>query len=1000
MYSCAATKKSSVILISAMTPTASTPTDRRGSLWHRWDLHFHTPSSFDYGDKSITNEQIVERLVNEGVRVVAVTDHHVMDVSRIRRLQELGKDKLTVLPGIELRSELGSKPIHYICIFPEDSAIDDVWTKLQGGLRLTATDIQAKGGDEKVYVTIKDGASLARDLGGVVSIHAGAKSNSIEGISNREQFQQRVKYDVTRDYVDLMEIGQLKDIESHWNIIFPVTGLERPLVICSDNHDIKNYSVPAPLWFRADPTFRDLLMVLREPRDRVFIGDRPLELIRVEKNPTKYIRALEFKRRLEAAPADHWFAGDVMFSHGLVAIVGNKGSGKSALADTLALLGSTKNSAFFSFLSKNRFRHPTEGRAELFEATLTWESGEQVTKSLAEPVRAEDVERLKYLPQDHVERVCNELVGAGEEGFEQELKGVIFSHVPTAKRLEFATFDELVRFQTDEKQNRIDSLFKQLREASRARAVLESRADPVVRRKILERIAQRKLELEAHDKNKPAEVPDPSIAQDGPTPDQDLIEALSKAEIIKQSVREGIIGAEEELRAAERRQAVAARLLEKLANFAKEFIVFAESLSLDAAELDLPVSDLVSLKLDTAKPESVRTAAITSITEVRKRLDSRDRDAPGLRRRLVLIEEEIAALQAKLDAPNRAYQAYLASLADWQARRGAIEGNAQTPDSLDGLEASLAALDHLPAKLGTVRERQTRLALEIHAEKRAQAEIFRRLYEPVQEFIGAHSLAKDKLKLEFRVELTTDDFPGKLLSLISQSRRGSFMGVEEGWARAESLVQATKWEDEQSVREFLEHIDNALHNDQRDAQNTEVQLKDQLMKNRKPEEVFDLVYGLDYVRPRYILRWEGKDLAMLSPGERGTLLLVFYLLIDKGDVPLIIDQPEGNLDNHTIAKVLVDCIKAARQKRQVFIVTHNPNLAVVCDADQVIYARMEKEKGNAVTYTSGSLESPLMSQYITDVLEGTRWAFGVRDGKYKVGETGMTVLLEFGGSIS
>ena len=125
---------------------------------------------------------------------------------------------------------------------------------------------------------------------------------------------------------------------------------------------------------------------------------------------------------------------------------------------------------------------------------------------------------------------------------------------------------------------------------------------------------------------------------------------------------------------------------------------------------------------------------------------------------------------------------------------------------------------------------------------------------------------------------------------------------------------------------------------------------------------------------------------MLSPGERGTLLLVFYLLIDKGDMPLVIDQPEGNLDNQTVAKILVDCIREARKRRQVFIVTHNPNLAVVCDADQVVYANMDKANGNAITYTSGALESPQMSKHVTDVLEGTRWAFDVRGEKYKVGE--------------
>lgn len=56
----------------------------RGSEWRRWDLHFHTPSSFDYEDKGITNEQIVDGLIAGGVRVVAITDHHTMDIERIR----------------------------------------------------------------------------------------------------------------------------------------------------------------------------------------------------------------------------------------------------------------------------------------------------------------------------------------------------------------------------------------------------------------------------------------------------------------------------------------------------------------------------------------------------------------------------------------------------------------------------------------------------------------------------------------------------------------------------------------------------------------------------------------------------------------------------------------------------------------------------------------------------------------------------------------------------
>lgn len=956
----------------------------RGSLWHRWDLHFHTPSSFDYDDKSVTNQQIVDRLVTEGVRVVAITDHHRIDVARVLELQHLGGGQLTVLPGMELRGDHGGKPINYICIFPENCDLDHIWTTLQGSLGLTTKAISDKGGDQKIYVPIGKGAEETRKLHGVVSIHAGSKTNSIEGIQNKEQFQQQIKYDITKQWVDLMEIGQLKDIDIHVKIIFPDTGLDKPLIVCSDNHKITEYFVKAPLWFRADPTFRGLLMILREPRDRVYIGDRPPEVVRVEQNRTKYIRSVSFQRKAGGPASEIWFTGNVPFNRGLVAIVGNKGSGKSALSDTLGLLGATKNSDSFSFLSKERFRHPTAGRATDFEATLEWESGETLTRCLAEIVKPEEVERVKYLPQDHVEKVCNELVGIGEEGFERELKSVIFSHVPEPHRLGHATLDELVRFQAGEKQKRIDSLLKQLREASRSRALLESQADPAAKRELLEKIKRRELELEAHDKAKPEEKENPAAGAGASTPDTALLQALTAAEGEKTAISDSIGSANDGLRTVERRHAVANRLLEKFDNFTKDFEVFKASLHEDANELGLPVDDLVSLSINNESTKKIRDEAAVTIATANKLLDGDE--PPGLRKQLADVEAKIAELQSKLDAPNRAFQTYLRDLAEWQERRAKIEGGDNDPESLNGLKAMLAALNQLPVKIAEIKATQSDLALQIHSEKLAQLEVYRDLYGPVQRFIDSHALAKDKLKLEFRAELTNEDFATRLLDLLALNRRGSFMGIDEGRAKAEAVLEVARWENAESVRSFLDGVDTALHLDQRENPPSAVQLRDQLVKGKKPEEVFDLLYGLEYIRPRYILRWEGKDLSMLSPGERGTLLLVFYLLIDKGEIPLVIDQPEGNLDNQTVAKVLVDCIKEARRKRQVFIVTHNPNLAVVCDADQVVYAGMDKANGNAITYTSGSLENPTMSKYVTDVLEGTRWAFGVRGKKYEVGD--------------
>jgi len=63
-------------------------------------------------------------------------------------------------------------------------------------------------------------------------------------------------------------------------------------------------------------------------------------------------------------------------------------------------------------------------------------------------------------------------------------------------------------------------------------------------------------------------------------------------------------------------------------------------------------------------------------------------------------------------------------------------------------------------------------------------------------------------------------------------------------------------------------------------------------------------------------------------------------------------------------------------------VTHNPNLAVVCDADQIIHSQIDKKGNHRVTYTSGSLENPVTNKLSIMVLEGTRPAFVQRDRKY------------------
>ena len=115
----------------------------------------------------------------------------------------------------------------------------------------------------------------------------------------------------------------------------------------------------------------------------------------------------------------------------------------------------------------------------------------------------------------------------------------------------------------------------------------------------------------------------------------------------------------------------------------------------------------------------------------------------------------------------------------------------------------------------------------------------------------------------------------------------------------------------------------------------------------------------------------------LSIGQKGTVLL--KLMLAEGDYPLLIDQPEENLDNNFIYNDLVKAIRDAKNNRQIIIATHNANLVVNTDAEQIIVANYIDNK---IFYKSGSLENLTIKNEITSLLEGGEEAFKKREEKY------------------
>ncbi len=946
-----------------------------GSLWGRWDLHFHTPSSFDYAAKNTTDEQIISGLKASGIAAVAITDHHRMDVTRIKNLQSLAGSDLTVFPGIELRSELGGKEsVHLIGIFSERQDAEFIWQKLQGPLKITPAEV-AQSGDDHVYVKFEDAAELIHELGGIVSVHAGRKTNSVENIGNDHPYKRAFKADLAKAHIDIFEIGKLADAEDYKTLVFPAIGVVKPIITCSDNHNIGDYKPKVPCWMKGDLAFESFQQVISDPEERVFLGEIPPSMERVRKNSTKYFTGVSFQKISGSTLKEEWFSGSVPLNTELIAIIGNKGMGKTALAESIGLLGNTAQHRAFSFLHTSKFKQPKENKASQFQASLQWQDGRIVTKRLSDEVLPEAVEGVSYIPQHYIERICNELQTTNSS-FEAELKAVIFSHVKEAERLGTSSLETLIEFRTEQTYSRMEQIRVELSEVNRQIVELERLNSEGTKQTLTGLFNEKMRELEAHDKSKPTEVKPP--AEDSTR--QEEMRVTTEAIRIQRDARTQhqaqSVQQESANRAAQLRKAVAERVLGRLRNFRMQYDKFLADADADCAELGVKAGDLVKVEINDSVPTSIRNEAEAAAIQAEAE------------KRRILAEIEAADkllldLNSKLDAPNALYQGYLKNLQEWQDRRAEIFGGEQESGSINYLQAQIASLGNVPGQLNERNSERENKVRELYRELQQLVGTYSALYEPVQRFIESHKLMSGKYGFAFEALITNADLGERLFQHISQSRRGTFNGAEEGKKRLAAMIDVADFASEQGVVTFIDSLLDALTHDKRESPSPAVAISDQLKKGSGEVDVLNSVFALEWLVPRYSLRWSGKNLGQLSPGERGALLLIFYLLIDRRDMPLIIDQPEENLDNQTVYELLVPCIKEARKRRQVVLVTHNPNLAVVCDADQVIHCSIDKAAGNKAAYLSGGIENPDLNRYTVDVLEGTKPAFQQRDSKYQ-----------------
>jgi ABC-type lipoprotein export system ATPase subunit len=1006
----------------------------KGSEWRKWDLHVHTPLSIEHQYGQVNNEtwekyiSDLERLPVE-FAVLGINDYIFLDgYKKVIEFKKAGRLKNIerIFPVIELRiDKFGSvddkawKRVNLHIIFSDEIDADIIESQflnaIQVDYKLSPIDIDAEINVDFRGVINRE--SL-KDLG-----HKIKESSSIEingsdlkvGFSNFTHSYEQVKKVLESHYFknkylkaigktewDTMRwtgiIGDKKTVINDADFIFISTEnnisydksreqlkkqkVNNLLLDCSDAHSYSNSQNKDRIgnsltWIKADPTFRGLQQVKQDFEERVFIGERPPILDKVHQNKTKYIKSLDIKSiNNYNQNKGIWFSNfnTLEFNKELIAIIGNKGNGKSAISDIIGLLSNSSNQQHFSFLNKNKFLKNKV--AENFEATLSFESGDNLTKNLNDTIDVTTVERVRYIPQNYFEKLCNDLEG---EGFEKSLQEVVFTHLLEEEKLGKNSFEELIKYTTHSIKSDIDLLIPKLNEINNSIIKLENKNNKKYEKTVKEKFDLKWQEYIQHKNDKPKKVlkPDFEVGSEHEKKFkliEDLKKQLNIKEVEQKSISEQITNnmkASSELK-------ILRSDFERIDNFIKSSLETSDNI-IKKYELDLAkiFNYQIDFKLIDSKIEELNEVN----SKIAIKLYDKDKNI-GLGVDIQSLNKEIGNIENELSSVQKEYQNYLSNLKDWQEKRNLLIGNESTNNSIKGLVSECKYLNNqLSIDLEELRNNRFKIVEEIYTKKSKIIEIYIKLKESIDNTLQEYEELLENYSISINATFRLDNFENNFFNFISQNKIGSFYGKDDGKQKLKEILEDKNLNQFDELKLILQDIIFHLEKDCRKIEDEKMIISEQL---KNYDEFYKYLFSLDYIVPNYELMLDGKTLNELSPGEKGALLLVFYLMLDKEDIPLIIDQPEDNLDNQSVVKIVVEFMKRAKKRRQIFMVTHNPNLAVVADAEQIIYVNINKQNNNEFTFSSGSIENPEINKCIVDILEGTLPAFGKRKDKYMI----------------
>ncbi|MDE1714391.1 AAA family ATPase (plasmid) [Chromobacterium amazonense] len=981
----------------------------RGSLWNRWDPHIHAPGTAMNDQYSGADpwREFFSRVDGQDspIRALGITDYFLVDTyEQACRAKAAGSlpGVHFLFPNVEIRLSTGtvsSSALNAHLLFsPNDCDHLDRIRRLMAGFKfryqrdefrcerselirlgrahdpsivdervaLTAGVNQFKIDFEELRETWETNDWFRNNC--LVAVAAGERDGT-SGLRDESSSFAATRTNIEA-FAHIIFSGNPKQAEFYsgkgrvsLDELNAKWGGVKPCLHGSDAHAHSTVGKPALdrfCWLKGALTFETLRQACMNPDGRAFIGKEPPR----GALPSNAIRSVSVSNAPWMSPSS------IELNSGLIAIIGARGSGKTALADFIAMGGC----AVSRHLSDRSFLRRAADHLKDSEARLHWESGDQTFNAFTglDAEELVDAPHVQYLSQQFVDQLCS--AEGLEDPLVREIERVVFDAHPDADRLNASSFAELLDIRLEGARTSRTRYVETISRVSEMLTAEQARKDGLPA--LLKDREEKQRAIVKDEKDMKALIPNGNEVR-AKRLDQ-LSEAVDakRAQVLKTKVR---------LEALQHLTADVDRLREE------QLPGLIEDLRQEREEAALSAADWEQFRLVFAG--DIDTVLTQRVLETRRFLSSLegepttpithtepDPNVPLVGDNDDLSNPPLSLLERELERLRK-----LVGMDAQNARRFKVISDrvSKAKIALSKLEAEINKGNGAAERMEVLRQQRRAAYVGVFQAVLDEESELADLYQPLKAQIAQAPGSLSKLAFTVRRDVDLAAWCDVGESMLDLRLSRAFKGKGSLRAAVE-LILADAWRSgdaAQAGEALLKFVGNYSGD-----------LRGHRPDHMEPKEwarrVSAWLFSTDHIAVGYGLEFDGVPIERLSPGTRGIVLLLLYLAVDsQDDRPLIVDQPEENLDPQSIYDELVVEFQRAKLRRQVIIVTHNANLVVNTDADQVIVTRCgDHEPGRLprMSYVSGGLEDPAIREAVCAILEGGKRAFQERAKRLRV----------------